>query len=217
MLNFIERGGRNFHKAVSARLKRGQSAGGRSRKGRRIQDERKILEGKIHEFLKGQPCELKWAKPPNVHAIAQALATIRSQLKISPAQYQNLVWEAEGADMTGRSPVAPDAMSREHRVMQRHIQIERKSDAVEGIRRLSLLWVVYEVSRLQLEAERQDAGRRSVESDVAAAERVFSERSGADAKYIRHLRNSCRRYLDIATYTNGLGMILLLGSQTTIL
>lgn len=55
---------------------------------------------------------------------------------------------------------------------------------------------------------------RSDESDVAHAEREFSRLSGESEDVIRELRLVSRSYVTAANREDGLGILLMLGSQT---
>jgi hypothetical protein len=94
--------------------------------------------------------------------------------------------------------------------MQHYTRCAKKTHVTEGWRRLSILWVIYEVDRLMTNSER--AGTH--ESDVAYAEREFSRMSGGSEKDIRELRDISRSYVTAANQENGLGIILMLGSQS---
>ena len=204
VLGLIEGGDDHFRNEVSVRLKNCRPSPKPPRKRKRTDDEEQLAQ-----FVEQQ----LWpngTKRPKLNNTVRAFKNIKSQLDVSPTRYQCLATEAE-ADPAGRSSGAVVAMTREQKVMQRHEQM------AEGLRRISLLWVAYEVTRLEPEVTRRYYGGRVVEYEVAAAEREFASRARIDVGHIRALRNLSRRYQDIAACTNGLGMILMLGARSTVL
>lgn len=94
--------------------------------------------------------------------------------------------------------------------MQQFRTCDRKTNVTEGLRRLCLLRVIYEVDRLLDTTEREESDK----SDIAAAERAFSRLSGESSQAIRDLRNIGSSYLTVANRENGLGFLLMLGCQT---
>lgn len=99
-------------------------------------------------------------------------------------------------------------------VMEQYDQVEEQSHYCESSRRLCMLRVVYELEKLLLHVHRaqRPTGRR--ETDMAAAERAFSELSGVPIKRVRTLRKRARTYSKIAAQRNGLGILLMLGTQS---
>lgn len=94
--------------------------------------------------------------------------------------------------------------------MHRFRKHERATIVTEGMRRLWLLRVSYEVDRLLPSVQHE----RSDKSDIAAAEREFSRLSGETVRNVRKLRGAARPYLTLAKEKNGLGILLMLGSQS---
>lgn len=94
--------------------------------------------------------------------------------------------------------------------MHRFRKHERATIITEGIRRLWLLRVSYEVDRLLPSVQQE----RTDKSDIAAAEREFSRLSGETTGDVRKLREAARPYLTLAGQKNGLGILLMLGSQS---
>lgn len=77
-----------------------------------------------------------------------------------------------------------------------------------------MLRIVYEIEKLLLHVHRvqMPTGRR--ETDIAAAERAFSELSNVPVSRVKALRKRARTYLKIAAQRNGLGILLMLGTQS---
>jgi hypothetical protein len=94
--------------------------------------------------------------------------------------------------------------------MQHYNMCAQKTHVTEGWRRLYMLWVVYEIDRLMLIGERTGPGS----SDVSCAEREFCRLSGESADVVRELRLASRSYLTAANREDGLGIILMLGTQS---
>ena len=99
---------------------------------------------------------------------------------------------------------------RQERVMQHYKMCAQKTHLTEGWRRLYLIWVIYEVDRLMSSGERIGTDK----SDVAYAEREFSRLSGESEKAIRGLRDVSGSYVTAANRENGLGIVMMLGSQS---
>jgi hypothetical protein len=94
--------------------------------------------------------------------------------------------------------------------MQHYKMCAQTTHATEGWRRLYMLWVIYEVDRLMFISERTGPEK----SDVASAEREFCRLSGESEEVIREIRTVSRSYVTVANREGGLGIILMLGSQT---
>jgi hypothetical protein len=95
-------------------------------------------------------------------------------------------------------------------VMHRFRTHERTTNITEGVRRLWLLRVTYEVDLL-LDSVQQD---RTDVSDIALAEREFSRLSEESIKDVRKIREAARPYVALANRKNGLGILLMLGNQS---
>jgi len=150
---------------------------------------------------------------PETKSFSEALGRLKSGSSIALEAYTVPPnQETSSFDLATRT--ASGNQTRQKSVMERYDRAEQQSHFWESSRRLSLLWVVYEIERLQPVAHRKQtpAGRR--ETPVTAAERKFSELSDGPVERARDLRKRARVYLDIATQTNGLGMLLVLGTQS---
>lgn len=95
-----------------------------------------------------------------------------------------------------------------------YLWCEKNTTTFEGWRRLGLLCISYEIERLLQTVEREATSTLHTESDVAAAERKFAELSGSRAESIKEMHKRARRYDRWASKENGLGILLMLGTQT---
>lgn len=130
-------------------------------------------------------------------------------METSPESYSGLYNGSEG------TTPAETRTNRQQCAIARLDNIENASHTAEGRRRLRLLRIVYEIDRLQHSAQRvRTTPHGNVESDVAAAERAFSDLSGIDVNRVNTLRTSARPYINIAGQKNGLGILLMLGCQS---
>jgi hypothetical protein len=137
--------------------------------------------------------------------MTRALNCLRADLSISIKMHRISNTE-EVDDSTTETQTA----CRQEKVMSRFRKHERATIITESMRRLWLLRVFYEVDRLlpRVRQERMD------KSDIAAAEREFSRLSGEPIGNIRKLREAARPYLALANRKSGLGILLMLGSQS---
>lgn len=122
------------------------------------------------------------------------------------------VYEASGRAAT-YAPSSPMA-NRQKMVIEKYHRIEEQSHYWESSRRLYMLRIVYEIDKLLVNVQRICTPAGRTETDIAAAERTFSELSEVPVARVRALRKRTRTYLEIAAHTNGLGFLLMLGTQS---
>lgn len=137
--------------------------------------------------------------------MTKALNCLRSNLSIPIEEHQ-----PPDKEEVYPAPFERGGICRQEKVMHRFRKHERSTNIIEGLRRLWLLRVSYEVDRLLLSVQQEKTDK----SDVAAAEREFSRLSGEPIKDVRKLREAARPYLTLANRENGLGILLMLGSQS---
>lgn len=104
---------------------------------------------------------------------------------------------------SSRVPTRQSIGSRQKRVVEKHNSSESLSDIVEVDRRLNLLFVEYEVRRLSLSLS------LTIDDSVAK----LSEQAEVSADQINTMRRNVRPYLNLICQDNGLGYLLMLGSQ----
>ncbi|KAM0714566.1 hypothetical protein Q7P37_009862 [Cladosporium fusiforme] len=204
VLDLIERSGTGFRKEVTTRLKARKRKRSRKSKDNSGQDEAEIARYLAEQAYSGPANGVRM-----MAHLTKALNGLRSSLATPLDMYRASANE-EAANSLGGAPVLRSTASRQKKVMQQFRTCERKTNVTEGLRRLWLLRVIYEVDRLLLTTERG----RTDKSDVAAAEREFSRLSGESPDAIRDLRNVGSSYLIVANQENGLGILLMLGCQT---
>jgi hypothetical protein len=154
----------------------------------------------IAEYLAGHAYSGPASRDSAIAQMTRALNRLRSDLQISVDDHQ-----------TSSTAEAHDATAcRQKKVMHRFRKHERATVITEGMRRLWLLRVSYEVDRLLPSVQQ----KRTDKSDIAAAEREFSRLSGEPIKDVRKLREAARPYVALANRKSGLGILLMLGSQS---
>jgi hypothetical protein len=135
--------------------------------------------------------------------MTKGLNCLRSDLSLSIEQHRTSSTE-EVHDTT------TNIACRQEKVMHRFRNHERATVVTEGMRRLWLLRVSYEVDRLLPNVQQAKTDK----SDIAAAEREFSRLSGEAIGDVRKLREAARPYLALANEKSGMGILLMLGSQS---
>ncbi|KAK4551685.1 hypothetical protein LTR86_010972 [Recurvomyces mirabilis] len=150
---------------------------------------------------------------PETKSFSEALGRLQQGSSLSLEVY-TLPPNQEKFFLDAPTPSVSGSRNRQNSVMEKYNESEQQSHFWESIRRLSLLWVVYEIERLQPVAQRNKTVAGRTEPLVAAAERKFSELSDVPVERVRDLRKRARIYLDVAKQTNGLGMLLMLGTQS---
>ncbi|GIZ48188.1 hypothetical protein CKM354_001125900 [Cercospora kikuchii] len=145
---------------------------------------------------------------PDVRLLVQAVKDLESGMDISPEAYSGSYDRSD--DTTPTEPIP----NRQRCTIARLNNIEKTSRTAEGKRRLSLLRIEYEVDRLLPSAQRMRTSSGNIESDIVAAEREFSQLSGIDTTRVNALRKLARPYIHISRRENGLGLLLMLGSQS---
>lgn len=206
MFGFIERSENAFREELLERIKRPRkrrrrdsgTTDSRTNAAAFFANQKRIHEETGHDGRLGKP---------DVERLLQAVKNLELGMDTSPESYSG------PSDRSGGT--TPFAANRQQLAVANVDNTEKTSYTAEGKRRLGLLRIVYEIERLRDSTQRVNrtpSGR--IESDVAAAERAFSDLSGADATRVNVLRMAARSYVNIANRKNGLGLLLMLGSQS---
>jgi hypothetical protein len=134
-----------------------------------------------------------------IPSLKKVLLDLEAGFAVKPKDYRLSAPESNVHGLTRQAEVV------------RHLKtLEAESHVVAGKRRLWLLRLCYEVDRLlpNVVVEKDE------KSDIAAAEREFAQLSGEGRENIRTFRTNAHKYTIVANWENGLGFLLLLGTQT---
>jgi hypothetical protein len=194
VLRLIEQGGREFREEVAARLEADKRIHKLSNGNSKPSD-----EDEIAIFLKDKTYTDGTSATRMVPSLRKALLSVEAGHKVKLDRYK---------DSTPK--ITHAAIERHERVIQQFRACEDSTHVSEGVRRLWLLRISYEVDRLLPHVELEQTEK----SDIAAAEREFARLSHEDPKAVRSLRKIGHKYTVMASRDNGLGFLLMLGNQT---
>lgn len=209
--NFMHRGGTAFHDALF-RIEHSPGYTRQSGQKRKRQDSGlPALEQAREFFEEHKQKKLEQGPSASLRDLLQAVSTIATTCATS--QDHGSLFHL-GSSQTTRRNDERVLSNRQVAVLDRLSEGDQKTLELEGLRRLRLLRIKYEVERLQSDTDRQLTSNGASETLVAAGIRSFSELSGKAEDEIKALRKSARPYEVLARYQNGLGMILILGCDT---
>lgn len=209
--NFMRRGGTAFHEALVQVEHSAESSPPSGRK-RKRKDNAYLGVEEAREFFEEH--RRKTPKQGNVASLSdlvQAVSAIASTCAVSHGNSE--LFNRRQDLLTQRSDQRVFS-NRQSAILDRLSEGEQKTVELEGLRRLRLLRINYEVDRLQSDVDQQLTPKGASETLLTAAIRNFSQLSGKAEKDIRALRKRARTYEALARYPHGLGMILMLGCDT---
>lgn len=144
-----------------------------------------------------------------VSHLVEALLDIQTGYGAAREAVKGNSWFAENADMCEEGTT-----TRQQGALDLLATSDRQTFATEGIRKLSMLRVHYEIDRLKSIAVRKQTTTGQTETLVAAAEREFLSKSTASQKDVRSIRDSCCTSITASQRKSGLGLLLMLGCSS---
>lgn len=206
-MDFIEQSGSGFHDEISTRL----GTEDRLRKRPKKRASELDLSAEARTYLGSEElAAMQPINPTNLRLLVRALQSLHDGRVESPEKYDGLFDGRWDSSYT----VSDTVTTRQKIAVEQYQWSDAQAQICEGMRRLDLLRIIYEIDRLRLTSERRTTSTGMLEQDITAAEREFAKRAGAEIHVVRALRKRARAYLNLASRQNGLGILLMLGSQT---
>ncbi|PIA82974.1 hypothetical protein CB0940_12202 [Cercospora beticola] len=203
--NFIERGDSYFRGDLATRL--GELTGGQRphKRRKKATSVRSPLEKRARSYFQEQRARgSEGNEDGKIDDMWSAVECLQAACARSVSAYEDILRQSRPAIEGNRQKLALDIYKAS----------SASSCTVESGRRFDLLHVEYEVKLLKNNVDRGVTATGATEGSVAAAEREFARLASADPRSVRNARENARPYVHVATHASGLGLVLMLGSQT---